>query len=31
VHVMQEVIAAIEEGCARSDFALPAPLEAATD
>ena len=29
VHVMQEVIAAIEEGCARQGFALPAPLEAA--
>ena len=31
VHVMQQVIAAIEEGCARSDFPLPAPLEAAPD
>src|SRR6478672_2593947 len=31
VHVMQEVIAAIEEGCARSDFPLPVPLEAVTD
>jgi polyphosphate kinase 2 (PPK2 family) len=31
VRVMQEVITAIEEGCARSDFPLPAPLEAATD
>ena len=27
VRVMEEVIAAIEEGCARSDFPLPAPLE----
>jgi len=31
VHVMQEVIAAIEEGCAQQGFALPAPLEAAAD
>ena len=31
VRVMQEVIAAIEEGCARSGFPLPAPLEAVTD
>ena len=31
VRVVQEVIAAIEEGCARSDFPLPAPLEPATD
>jgi polyphosphate kinase 2 (PPK2 family) len=31
VRVVQEVIAAIEEGCARSDFPLPAPLETATD
>jgi AMP-polyphosphate phosphotransferase len=31
VRVMQEVITPIEEGCARSDFPLPAPLEAATD
>jgi hypothetical protein len=29
VHVMQEVIAAIEEGCAQQGFALPAPLEVA--
>jgi AMP-polyphosphate phosphotransferase len=28
VRVMEEVIAAIEDGCARSDFPLPAPLEA---
>ena len=27
VHVMQQVIAAIEDGCARSDFPLPAPLD----
>ena len=27
VQVMREVIAAIEEGCARHDFALPEPLE----
>ena len=27
VQVMHEVIAAIEEGCARHDFALPEPLE----
>jgi polyphosphate kinase 2 (PPK2 family) len=26
VHVMREVIAAIEEGCAHHDFALPEPL-----
>jgi AMP-polyphosphate phosphotransferase len=31
VGVMQEVIAAIEEGCERSGFPLPAPLEAVTD
>jgi polyphosphate kinase 2 (PPK2 family) len=31
IHVMQEVIAAIEEGCAHHDFALPAPLEPASD
>jgi polyphosphate kinase 2 (PPK2 family) len=31
VQVMQEVIAAIEDGCARVDFPLPAPLEAVTD
>ena len=31
VRVVQEVIAAIEEGCARRDFPLPAPLETATD
>src|SRR5690349_15115392 len=31
VRVMQEVIAAIEDGCARVDFPLPAPLEAVTD
>ena len=31
VHVMREVIAAIEEGCAHHDFALPAPLEPAID
>jgi polyphosphate kinase 2 (PPK2 family) len=31
VRVMQEVIGAIEDGCARVDFALPAPLEAVTD
>ena len=29
VHVMQEVIAAIEDGCAQQGFALPAPLEVA--
>ena len=29
VHVMQEVIAAIEEGCEQQGFALPAPLEVA--
>jgi len=29
VQVMREVIAAIEEGCAHHDFALPAPLEPA--
>jgi AMP-polyphosphate phosphotransferase len=29
VHVMREVIAAIEEGCARVDFPLPEPLVAA--
>ena len=31
VRVMQEVIAAIEDGCAHTDFPLPAPLEAVTD
>jgi hypothetical protein len=31
VQVMREVIAAIEEGCAHHDFALPEPLEPATD
>jgi AMP-polyphosphate phosphotransferase len=31
VHVMQEVIAAIEEGCRRQDFPLPEPLERVTD
>jgi AMP-polyphosphate phosphotransferase len=31
VHVMREVIAAIEDGCARHDFALPEPLEPAND
>jgi hypothetical protein len=31
VRVMQEVIAAIEDGCTRVDFPLPAPLEAVTD
>ena len=31
VRVVQEVIAAIEEGCARSDFPLPEPLEPAID
>jgi AMP-polyphosphate phosphotransferase len=31
VRVMQEVIAAIEEGCERSDFPLPAPLEPVID
>jgi len=31
VRVMQEVIAAIEDGCARVEFPLPAPLEAVTD
>ena len=30
VRVMEEVIAAIEEGCARSDFPLPAPIEPVT-
>jgi polyphosphate kinase 2 (PPK2 family) len=29
VNVVQEVIAAIEEGCAQQGFALPAPLEVA--
>jgi polyphosphate kinase 2 (PPK2 family) len=29
VHVMEEVIAAIEDGCARHDFPLPEPLEQA--
>ena len=29
VQVMREVIAAIEEGCARHDFALPEPLQQA--
>ena len=29
VHVMQEVIAEIEEGCAQPGFPLPAPLEVA--
>jgi polyphosphate kinase 2 (PPK2 family) len=31
VQVMREVIAAIEEGCAHHDFALPEPLEQAID
>jgi polyphosphate kinase 2 (PPK2 family) len=31
VHVMHEVIAAIEEGCVRHDFPLPEPLEHAAD
>jgi polyphosphate kinase 2 (PPK2 family) len=31
VHVMQEVIAAIEEGCAQRGFPLPDPLQAAAD
>jgi len=31
VYVMQQVIEAIEEGCERSGFALPAPLEAVSD
>jgi polyphosphate kinase 2 (PPK2 family) len=31
VQVMREVIAAIEEGCAHHDFALPEPLEKAID
>jgi AMP-polyphosphate phosphotransferase len=31
VHVMQEVIAAIEEGCAQQGFPLPDPLQAAAD
>jgi polyphosphate kinase 2 (PPK2 family) len=31
VHVMQEVIAAIEEGCKHHDFPLPEPLERVTD
>jgi polyphosphate kinase 2 (PPK2 family) len=31
VHVMREVIAAIEEGCAHHDFALPEPLVPAID
>jgi polyphosphate kinase 2 (PPK2 family) len=31
VRVMREVISAIEEGCARVDFPLPAPLEAVAD
>jgi polyphosphate kinase 2 (PPK2 family) len=31
VHVMREVIAAIEEGCAHHDFALPEPLVPAMD
>ena len=30
VRVMEEVVAAIEEGCAHSDFPLPAPLEPVT-
>jgi hypothetical protein len=29
VHVMREVISAIEDGCARVDFPLPEPLVAA--
>jgi polyphosphate kinase 2 (PPK2 family) len=31
VHVVEEVIAAIEEGCARRDFPLPEPLVALDD
>ena len=31
VHVMREVIAAIEEGCERRDFPLPEPLERISD
>jgi polyphosphate kinase 2 (PPK2 family) len=31
VHVMEQVIAAIEEGCARQDFPLPEPLVGARD
>jgi polyphosphate kinase 2 (PPK2 family) len=31
VRVMQEVITAIEEGCAEQDFPLPDPLEVAAD
>lgn len=31
VHVMQEVIAAIEDGCAHHDFPLPEPLETVAD
>lgn len=31
VHVMRQVIAAIEEGCARQGFALPEPLVPAKD
>jgi len=31
VHVIQEVIAAIEEGCAQQGFPLPDPLQAAAD
>jgi polyphosphate kinase 2 (PPK2 family) len=31
VRVMQEVIEAIEDGCAEQGFALPAPLEVAAD
>ena len=31
VQVMREVIAAIEEGCARHEFALPEPLEQVVD
>ena len=31
VQVMREVIAAIEEGCARHDFALPEPLQQVAD
>jgi AMP-polyphosphate phosphotransferase len=31
VHVMREVIAAIEEGCAHHDFPLPEALEPASD
>ena len=31
VHVMREVIDAIEEGCARQDFPLPEPLQRVSD